>query len=63
MNDCKGLLGRWFGHQYEPIYDYFPPHVKGLGGSDPVGVVKALTTRQYRGLFCARCGDRKELKP
>ena len=70
MNDeCKGLAGWLFGHDFRPVFDTVAPKAGGLkmselySAGDFARVVAAMSDRLYRGHICNRCGHKiiKEL--
>jgi len=66
QRECVGLFGKWFGHNYVPIWneEKIPP--TKLGGDmecDPhtlrIFLDKMTKWKKvYKGSVCSRCGDR-----
>lgn len=59
--NCKGILGRLFGHNYQPAYSTeFPSHgsfkMRGIIDED---LIESMKTQRYQGHVCKRCGDVK----
>lgn len=59
--DCKGILGRLFGHKYQPRYSTSKPHPEAYT-SEPylIGQLRSLMeaskTCVYQNDVCVRCG-------
>ena len=66
MTECKGIIGKWLGHDYEAVYDEETPAdvvskvtKDGMVASwDMQNVLSSLTKLTYQGHVCTRCGDR-----
>jgi len=62
---CEGVLGWFFGHKFEPRYDYMPPvgmYPNFTNEKEMVFFVEHLVTRYYYGDLCVRCGKLEEVK-
>ena len=60
MNECKGIFGRLFGHNYQPVFNRTPPDslkFEVATVSAAVSMANALTRTQYVHTCCTRCGD------
>ena len=62
MNKCKGIFGRLFGHNYQPVFNRHPPALEDLsverGSSRAImGVIDSMTRTEYVHTCCTRCGD------
>lgn len=67
MDECKGIAGWLFGHRFEVMKDRHPPEgVKTKGflmfPDDHLKLIEGLTKYEVRGIYCPRCGARKELE-
>ncbi|MFJ3463234.1 hypothetical protein [Achromobacter spanius] len=64
MQQCKGLTGRLFSHNFRPIFDTVAPEREALamrpqyGASDFVRAISLMGDRVYTGHVCTRCGYR-----
>jgi len=59
VNECQGLLGRWFGHNYQPVFNRTPPsNIDGISGTRQgvLDLVRVMTRTQYVHTCCTRCG-------
>jgi len=66
MNECKGIFGRLFGHNYRPVFNRTPPaNIDGVSGSRyaVLDLVKFLTRVEYVHTCCTRCGNVIAKKP
>lgn len=68
MKECLGLFGKWFGHNYEKIFDVekgAPTATKigsQHGASETIAILEATRSIKstYKFSECSRCGDRIE---
>jgi len=67
-NECAGLFGRLFGHDYQPRFTHGAPTYKVSDSNDVfsmvfsddvASVITASKPRTYHGDVCRRCGDVK----
>ncbi|MGE8454124.1 MAG: hypothetical protein ACN6OP_26655 [Pseudomonadales bacterium] len=66
MTECKGIMGRLFGHNYDAVYDeqqvpLTPHEMKGLemmASWDVSDVMRSRIKSTYQGHVCNRCGNR-----
>ena len=56
MNDCCGIMGRIFGHNYKARYDTSMPGGWTIEKGSKEALL-AMRTIIYRGDVCKRCGD------
>lgn len=70
MSDCVGNFGKWFGHDFQPVYDVTPPtrpplmefgfegrlHVFREIAALEMRRDEKLTKRVYVKHVCTRCG-------
>lgn len=60
MIKCEGMVGYIFGHKYTAIYSYgvasVPPRTLEL----PILALQYLRKETFEGMFCSRCGHKKE---
>lgn len=60
MKECKGLIGRIFGHKFEPmIVKYTPARGLNLQGCMLSDLVDSMAEKEYK-VVCQRCGKEKE---
>lgn len=61
MQECKGIFGRLFGHNYQARMDEGQPtlYLESFKGSGDtyLELVRASRPTTYRGDVCKRCGD------
>ena len=58
MKPCMGLVGRIFGHQFEPRYSLSAPLTNAnIKADDLERVINATRARTYEGDVCVRCGQ------
>lgn len=58
--NCKGIFGRLFGHNYQPVFDTTPPERLGSfeGTAEGIrGMIDAMSTKKHVHTICTRCGD------
>lgn len=58
--NCKGIFGRLFGHNYQPVYetDLHPDALRWDGPAYRViQAIEAAKTRKYVHTICTQCGD------
>jgi hypothetical protein len=61
--NCKGIFGRLFGHNYQPVFNSTPPEEfelqPGSTGrvSSVLSIIDAMTRTEYVHSCCTRCGD------
>ncbi|MDH1177976.1 hypothetical protein N5C72_07810 [Achromobacter mucicolens] len=64
IDECKGLAGWLFGHDYRPVFDTVAPRDRGAwiselySAGDFARVVAAMSDRIYKGHTCIRCGHK-----
>lgn len=59
MNECQGLFGRLFGHNYQPVFNRTPPDeikVNAATSTQVVRVMESMTRVVYVRTTCTRCG-------
>lgn len=63
MNNCKGLMGKIFGHCFvSRIQEKIPLDVKGLDlKGNLVDILDKLTHKKYV-IICKRCGEKTRVK-
>ena len=59
---CKGVFGWFFGHKYEPRYDYqkgpLPNTIERIRGAYPEALEELMPVKEtYIHDVCERCGD------
>ena len=60
LNNCKGILGKIFGHKFvSRIVEYTPSNCHGMKarGYDIEGIIKAQSHKRYV-VVCKRCGEK-----
>lgn len=68
MEDCKGLFGKLFGHNFTDIGNSTSKIPSGFKGENfDIEAIQAIKSRTYEYLFsqCTRCGlkiNQKEVK-
>ena len=58
--NCKGIFGRMFGHNYQPVFELVAPERIDVGTGRVetiVRIVKEMTDTKYVHTCCTRCGD------
>lgn len=57
-NECKGIFGKWFGHNYEPRFSIGPGDSSGMQGSlhACLTMMKEAKSKTYECDICTRCG-------
>lgn len=61
-DNCKGLAGRIFGHDYSPRYSYSAPTLSNIQtwgldyAENAVDMMNASKSKTYHGEVCRRCG-------
>jgi hypothetical protein len=58
--NCKGIFGRLFGHNYQPVFTRTPPDeikVDAASSAQVARVLEAMTRTAYVHTCCTRCGD------
>lgn len=61
MSECKGLLGKIFGHKYYANYSFGQPQPIDIKGCSEQGFIKMLEATKpatYEGSTCERCGHK-----
>ncbi len=66
MDECKGIIGKLMGHDYEAVFDKEVPAASvaqlsntGMIASwDMEKVVSRMAKTTYQGHVCRRCGNR-----
>ena len=63
MNDCKGIMGKIFGHKFKSIMvEQFMPDMRRFHTGGGYGVEELLDkfkTKRYK-VICVRCGEENE---
>lgn len=59
---CKGLIGKLLGHKFVPVITKgvaeFPANMTKLNGS--ASTLDAFRKQTFHGMYCTRCGVRRE---
>jgi hypothetical protein len=61
MSECKGLLGKIFGHKYYANYSFGSPmliDVKRVTEEGFIRMIEATKPATYEGSICERCGHK-----
>jgi len=62
VNNCSGIFGKWFGHNYESRFSIGPGGFTGMEGSlhACLTMMEEAKSKTYECDICTRCGSKIE---